>query len=356
MQILHIVPGTKQSVGGIARDAIALADALIAAGEQCVVIPSPASDDGEFQNQLGDAVGNSDIVHLHGLFTPENKAAGATARRLGKPFVLTPHNAMLPLAWQKARWKKLTAGLMYENKNLRTASCLHALCGDESSTMQAFNSQVQTISLGVNVGDFQNVAEPASLVSKFPQLGSAKWVLVLGRIDLDRGIVPAMQACFDVLAKADGWHLVVAGPDVSGIGTMLQAAVGRKGLTERVTFAGLLSPEDARAAVARSSLLLQPSIAEGPSMAIIDALAAGKPVIISDACCMPEVSPAGAGKIVPPVRPAIAAALREIVGMGESGLQEMGQRAKALAREKYDWSKLIPEYQRMYQQAASARS
>jgi glycosyltransferase involved in cell wall biosynthesis len=348
MQILHVAPSPDQSCGGIGRDVSALMVELVKGGDQCQICDEPS--------QIGGLARSCELLHLHGLWSPLTRAAAKTARSLKKPYVISTHGMMHPGEWAAGRWRKLPAGVMYQHGDLRRAACLHAFSEAEAGHIGTlgFNASIRTIPLGVNVAEFQEPPSPQPLMEKFPELEGTRWVLILGRIDQQKGIVPAMQACFDVLGKADGWHLIVAGPDESRIQPMLQAAIGRKGLGKRVTFTGLLSPGEARAALGRASLLLQSSITEGPCMSIIEALAAGKPVIISDACDMPEVAKIGAGRSVPPIRIAIASMLREVVAMSEAALQEMGRKARDLALERHDWSKVIPQYREMYAAAAAS--
>jgi glycosyltransferase involved in cell wall biosynthesis len=183
-------------------------------------------------------------------------------------------------------------------------------------------------------------------------LAGRKWLLILGRIHPQKGIVQGMQACFDVFAAASDWHLIVAGPDEIGIQSMIQAAVARKGLTQRVTFTGTLNREEVRACLGSAKLLLQPSMSEGLSMSILEALASGVPVLISDACNMPEVESYGAGRIVESTRNTIAAGLRGLVTMEDAEREVMGQKARQLVRERFDWKVLIPRYREMYARMA----
>ena len=85
-------------------------------------------------------------------------------------------------------------------------------------------------------------------------------------------------------------------------------------------------------------------------MYIVEALAAGVPVVISEACNMPEVEAGGAGRIVEADRSAISSALKPIVA-SEEVRREMSQRARDLARARYDWHGLIPRYVQLYERS-----
>ncbi len=375
MRILHVVQSLDPSWGGIARVLPLLAAELGKAGEQCriatlsgdrfgvppevagvEVLPfeprakSPLGRSGQFNAEIKSLVAAADVVHLHGLWTGQNWAAGKAARKLGRPYIMTPHSMMMPWSWHRSRWKKRPIGWLFEHANLRHAACLHALAQDEADHMLAlgFNDNIEVIPNGIHVRDYDQLPPADGLIQRFPELRDPRWLLFLGRIHPQKGIVQAMKACFDILAAGDDWHLVIAGPDEIGIRGMLESAIARKGMRGRVTFTGMLQREDVLACIGRASLLLQPSMSEGLSMSILESLAGGLPVLISNACNMPEVEQANAGRIVPPDRISIAAALRLLVALSPEELRELGNNGRALVRERFDWSSLIPRYRKMY--------
>ncbi|HKQ49043.1 MAG TPA: glycosyltransferase [Phycisphaerae bacterium] len=375
MKILHVVQSLDPAWGGIARVLPALAMELARAGDECRVAtlaggrfgdppryegievwrfaPTGGSRLGrsaDFNRRIDEMVQWADVVHLHGLWTGQNWAAGKAARKAGRPYVMTPHSMMMPWAWRRSWWKKRPIGWLFEHENLRRAACLHALAEGEAKAMRmlGFNQQIEEIPNGLHPEEYEKLPAPDRLTSRFPELAGRKWLVILGRIHPQKGIVQGMQACFDVFAAASDWHLIVAGPDEIGIQSMLQAAVARKGLNQRVTFTGALNREEVLACLGNAKLLLQPSMSEGLSMSILESLAAGVPVLISDACNMPEVEAFGAGRIVASTRREIATALRSLVTKSTDEIAAMGQKGRQLVRERFDWKVLIPRYREMY--------
>lgn len=379
MKILHVVQSLDPAWGGIARVLPELAGVLVAAGDECriatlaggrfgtpptiegVEVLSFAAKQGswlarsaDFDRRIDELAAWADVVHLHGLWTGQNWSAGKAARRAGKPYVMTPHSMMMPWAWNRSWWKKRPVGWLFEHGNLRKAAAIHALASGEAEAIRAlgFNSNVETIPNGLHVAAYERKQSVETLCARFPELNGKRWILFLGRIHPQKGIVQAMQAGFDVLSAAKQWHLIVAGPDEVGLRSVLEAAVRRKGAADRVTFTGMLDREDTLAALGRAEVLLQPSMSEGLSMSILEALASGVAVVISPACNMPMVQERGAGVVVEPQRRAIAGVLAKLVALSSEELQEMGNRGRALAREQFDWSVLTPRYRAMYSRVA----
>ncbi|HVP13195.1 MAG TPA: glycosyltransferase [Phycisphaerae bacterium] len=379
MRILHIVQSLDPAWGGIARVLPCLASELAAAGDACRIatltggrfgappdVPgvevlrfdcpsgSRLGTSREFNSRIADLVRDTDVVHLHGLWTGQNWSAGKAARKSGRPYIVTPHSMMMPWAWQRSWWKKRPVGWLFEHKNLRQAARLHALAEAEADHMRTlgFNDRIEVIPNGLRTSDFVNLPPADGLIDRFPEMRDRRWVVFLGRIHPQKGIVQAMQACFDLLAFAGDWHLIIAGPDEIGLAKTLQAAIARKNLQNRVTFTGMLNREDVLALLGHATLLLQPSMSEGLSMSILEALAAGVPAVISTACNMPEVETEGAGRVVPPNRADLAYAMRGMVKLSKEALAEMGRKARKLAEERFDWAKLIPKYRAMYAKVA----
>ena len=89
----------------------------------------------------------------------------------------------------------------------------------------------------------------------------------------------------DVAARVPGLQLELAGAPLPGDGDGLRALAagtrGGHGLDGRVTFAGRL--DDPRPALARAHCLLHCADAEPWGLALVEALAAGRPVVAADA-------------------------------------------------------------------------
>lgn len=383
MKILHITQSLDPSWGGIARVLPMLTRQLNGAGQTCRIAvlkgdrfgapqkvegvevlafaPKPRSKLGSspaFDREIRSLVEWADVVHLHGLWSGQNWSAGKAARKLGKPHIMTPHSMMMPWAWKRSAWKKRPIGWLFEHENLRTAARLHALADGEAAAIRAlgFNQNVQVIPNALDPSELENLPSALGLEERFPKSAGARWVLFVGRVAEQKGIIESLRACFDTLAAGDKWHLFVAGPDEFGMTPMLQAAVARKGLADRVTFAGMLHRQDVLACLGRASILLQPSKSEGLSMSILEAMAAGLPVLISDACNMPEVEERGAGRVVAPERRAIASALRQMVGLSDEERRSMGSRGRELVRRQFAWSVVVPKYVQMYSEVAGSRA
>lgn len=106
-------------------------------------------------------------------------------------------------------------------------------------------------------------------------------------------------------------HIFIgAGEELNG----LKAEAGRAGLSERVSFAGVLPHDQLPGLLANARMLVLPSQSEGLANAWVEALACGTPIIISEAGGARElVSDTRFGRIVEQNAGAIASAMRDIM-------------------------------------------
>lgn len=120
----------------------------------------------------------------------------------------------------------------------------------------------------------------------------------------------------------------------------LESAVAAAGLAGAVDFAGWLDEAGVRAALEASHALVMPSFAEGLPMVVMEAMAAGRPVIATYIAGVPElVQPGRTGWLVPAGdAEALADAAAELAEMSPQRRAEMGRagRARALARHDID--------------------
>src|SRR5262249_26552332 len=124
--------------------------------------------------------------------------------------------------------------------------------------------------------------------------------------------------------------------------------VERAGIAARTSFVGMLQGEDKLAAFADASLFVLPSYSENFGIAVIEAMACGLPVLISDRVNIwREVVADGAGLAAPPEATAFAQRLRDILGAAGQ-LVRMGQAGRAAVARRYDWANIAQRLEEVY--------
>jgi glycosyltransferase involved in cell wall biosynthesis len=137
-----------------------------------------------------------------------------------------------------------------------------------------------------------------------------RYVLAIGTVEPRKGV----DVLIDAMSRFDGPPLLLAGqPGWGGLDPLAMAR--ERGLPDgRVRVLGRLSDAELAAVLGRASVLAVPSLAEGFGLPLLEAMAAGVPVVHSDAPALIEVA-AGAGVAVPRGDAgALAEALRAVLG------------------------------------------
>ena len=111
-------------------------------------------------------------------------------------------------------------------------------------------------------------------------------ILFVGRVAGEKQIDVLLKAVQQLPADLDVKLEIVGGGDQL---KNLQAMAQQLGIGDRTTFTGYLSEEDLRKAYTRSTVFAMPSIAELQSIATMEAMASGLPVVAADAMALPHL-------------------------------------------------------------------
>lgn len=283
------------------------------------------------------AVSAAGIVHIHGLWQLHSTAALTEARRLGRPVVISAHGMLDSWALQKKGYKKkLYLGLGYR-RLLAGAACLRALTEDEAGDYRRAGLLNPVVVIPNGVARTEEGDAPM-FYSAFPALRGARLLLFLGRLHRKKGLPVLLEAWSMAREALRDCHLVIAGPDSENHLAELREAVHQRNVAGSVTFAGLLAGGLKSASLAACGGFVLPSYSEGLSMAALEAMGAGCPVVLSPGCHLPEAARQGCGWIVEPKPAELARVLTEWAHSSEAELRSKGEAGRRFVSERYSWS------------------
>lgn len=210
--------------------------------------------------------------------------------------------------------------------------------------------KVIVIHNGLDLAAYQRDADP-HVRDQFGA-GEGPTVLVVANLIAYKGHREFLEAWREVCLT---WPSAVAllagdGPERP----VLEAQVREAGLVERVRFLG--TRRDVPALLAVADLLVHPSREEGFCNAIIEAMAAGRPVVATSVGGNREAIIEGrTGLIVPPDNPsALAKAMLEILGREDRG-RSLGRDGQRRAMDAFGRATMIGAYERVYRQLTTNR-
>ncbi len=245
-----------------------------------------------------------DGIIVHGIW----QHCGQAVRKLfsgRKPYLVFTHGMLDPYfrrTFPFKHLKKWVYWLLVEYWVLRGA-CRVLFTSDEEARLATQSFWFHTwrgtiIPLGTIRPESKDNALRTAFLSQFQSLQSRRFLLFLGRIDRKKGCDLLIQAFICAAHLDPALDLVMAGPDESDWKGGLEVSVAAAGLTARVHWTGMLHGDDKWGAFLACEAFILPSHQENFGIAVTEALACGKPVLLSNKVNIAaQIADAGAGLI-----------------------------------------------------------
>ena len=178
----------------------------------------------------------------------------------------------------------------------------------------------------------------------YPAVERQKIILNVGAIQKRKNIARLVEA-FETVDRS--WKLVLAGSSGYG-GGEIQARIEASPARERICLPGYVSPKDLAGWYAQAAIFAFPSLDEGFGMPVLEAMAAGTPVVTSNRSALPEVAGDAAILVDPEDIDALGQALRNLTGKCDLR-DELSRRGKERAR-RFTWEKAVVETWNLYRE------
>lgn len=136
----------------------------------------------------------------------------------------------------------------------------------------------------------------------------------------------------------------------------LERKIDRLGLSDHVTLTGEVDRDDVYAALHTFDVFVMPSLWEGFCNALVEAMAAGLPVVCSDIPTLREVAGNTAIYADPTDPSSMSGALSHLLDQGRESWQQRGEEARQWAIERYPVERTAEEYVEAYFDVAEGRS
>ena len=304
---------------------------------------------------LDATIPKADVVHIHSLYLFHVWYAARVARRAHVPYLLRPHGSLDPFLWKRHRARKALVEWAFQNRVIDGAAALHWTAEAEMRLAEPYSRGAKGVVVpnGIDMADYVDLPPRGRFIARHPALAGTKPVLFLSRLNFKKGLdvlIPAFRKARD----ADpALRLVIAGPD-DGFETQARALVAKHGLEADTLWPGMLEGADKLAAFVDCAVFALPSWSENFGIAIVEAMACGAPVAISDRVNIwREIEAAGAGLVSPPEVDALAAHIL-LLANDPARARRMGEAGRKLAAERYDWAKVAERLETVYREVAAA--
>lgn len=184
-------------------------------------------------------------------------------------------------------------------------------------------------------------------IERFQYTGSttAGPAVLVARLSPEKDIACLIRAVQLVIRTHPSFRLEIAGDGQCR--PSLQALVSEFGLEQSVRFLGEV--RDVPRILQRASMFVLPSLTEGISLTVLEAMASGLPVVATHVGGNPEVVVAGeTGLLVPPGSPQELAGAIEELHSDPDRAHKMGFAGRQRVETKFDVRRMVAEYEVLY--------
>lgn len=227
-----------------------------------------------------------DAVVVNGLWQFNSYAAYLALRHTTTPYYIYPHGMLDPWfqrAYPLKHFKKTIYWKLIQHRIIAAARALLFTCEEERRLARKSFRPYRCREMVVNYGTSAPKLSPSQreiFLTKFPETRGKRCFLSLGRIHEKKGCDLLVRA-FAKFRDAD-FHLIIAGPDQVGLAAELKDLALTLGVANKITWTGMISDDLKWGAFQIADAFVLPSHQENFGIAVVEALACGTPVLISN--------------------------------------------------------------------------
>jgi len=338
LRVVHIISGLDWTDGGPTTALLALATALARLPIEVTVVATPRSSGcmpvveelrakgvrvqligrrgwrfggvQKLRDILTQEITRANVVHIHALWEEVQYQAIRIARLYRRSFIVRPCGLLEPWSMSQNRLKKRLYFELRLRGHLNAAAAIHFATPLEKAGARSLRLQAPAVveANGIDFEEFVELPTPGDFRRRLGVSDETPIALFLGRLHPKKGLELLITAFADVaLPNA---VLAIVGTGDTSYEQELRRVAAACDLGDRVKFVGFLQGRDRVAAYADATVFVLPSYSENFGNVVIESLAAGTPVIVSDRVNVhPKISSAKVGGVVSPTVKELSAEL-----------------------------------------------
>ena len=221
-----------------------------------------------------------DVVIIHGLYLYSTLAASHLCRYFDVPYIIEPHGALDPFIHRRHRLRKTVVEWAFQNRATRHASAFWFSSEEEAVLAKPYilGRAFFVAPHAVDLSPFAACRDR----KPFDEIFARARILFYGRVNFKKGLDLLIEA-FGILRKRNvNCELVVAGPIDDDMLPKLKEWEQRFAVEGEVEYLGSVTGEHRLETLSDATVFALPSYSENFGIAILEAIAAGLPVVISD--------------------------------------------------------------------------
>jgi len=301
-----------------------------------------------------------DYIHAH-WHLPNGWIAWQVHKKTGVPFGVTLHGSDVFMAERNPLFTSMARGALNGAAHVTSCSAdlqqrLLKIGGGAKNAGGGAREKVLLVPNGTEVDPDGAAAVDGGLLARLPIEEGEAVVAAVGRMVDKKGFRYLLEAIPRVLEAHPKARFVLGGG--GDLLPELEAQAKRLGLGDRLLFPGMLAHPEVLELVARADIFVMPSVrdasgnVDGLPIVVLEAMAAGTPVVASDLAGMPlAVDHEKTGLLVPEKEPgALATALGALLA-DPARARHLGEASRAKVVDELNWDAVARRHDELYRRA-----
>ena len=290
-----------------------------------------------------------DVVHVHGLFNPISSLSLHVATVRGVPTVSRPFGTLSRYTFSRRSALKRLYFALLDRPALRRVDAIHF-------TTAAEREEAGRLSLDLE-GRAHVVPPPWRGTAPEGTMGAkaeVPTVLYMSRLHPKKNVIGLLEAWAQVLDAQPAAQLWIAGDGDADYVQALHEAVRRHDLGDSVSFLGFVQGAEKQRVLREAWAFALPSHQENFGVAVLEAVAAGLPVVISGEVQLRAfIEEHELGAVVDRTEPtAIAAGIRDVLS-DAAGRRRIAEEGPAAVEATFSVERVGEQLRAMYEAAQS---
>jgi glycosyltransferase involved in cell wall biosynthesis len=299
-----------------------------------------------------------DLLHIHGLWSPDLVVAARAAHTAGVPYLWQSHGMFIRWAWNYKRLKKRVFLALGLQKCLERADSFILMTHDELEqsvyprTITADKRHLVPLPVDMPAAAPRRAELAARGRERFKIPAASPVLAFMGRLHPVKRVEMTIEAFALAVKTLPDMRLLLLGKgETDEYEQGLRAKAAALGVTDRVIFAGWVLGEDKLAGLSAASALVLNSVVESFGYVLFEAIGAGTPVVVTENIALArDFRAAHAGLIAPNSVEGLAQTM--IAAVTDPDAPASAERARAWARHEFSHAAVGNRFLALYRAAA----
>ena len=276
-----------------------------------------------------------DLIHIQSAYVPTGISVARWARKKKVPYVISPHGNYSGQLATRRRWRKALYNRLFEFPCAKGAAFVHSMGDDKAIRGFGYRGLIEVVPNGF---EMKSCLE-SSGNNVLPSEAKGKTVfLFIGRLDVEQKGLDLLFAGF-AKGELDDAFLLIVGPGWRDGTERLQKLSSQLGLDQsKVQFFGSAFGQLKSDLIHASDIFVHTSRWEGFPMAVIEAMAYGKPCLVTDAADPQRTLSNHKLSISCQIsEESIGSAFRKAMALDPEERRSMGSRSRSIVESQFSW-------------------